>query len=328
MFEDLKKLSLDLYNNKNLVYNETTGDEAMRKIISKAIGQEVGAPIDYYAFEENKNKVFQILSVAIDAVLPVVLTNQFDSLADVRNVNFGDKPRFDIEDNSLLRVGMIASGTQDLTRQELFGTHFTVDTDWYGASIFAELERFLAGEINWQTMINRITASFENKMQGQIYDAFVKSYDGLRSTRKQTGTYDEDKLLEIADIVGIASGGKKVAVYGTPSALRAVSKESVASDGMKDQMNKVGYLGTVAGLDLIALPQVFKAGKEEFAIDNKTLLVLPQGEKIVSIVLEGQAIVKDESGDNRNDMQKEFKTMKRYGLQVAQLSTYGMYKMS
>lgn len=328
MHEGLKQLSIDLYNNKNLMYNDVSGDQAMRNMIAEALGQEEGTTaIDFYAWEENKNKVFQILSVAIDAVLPTILTNQLDSLADVRNVNTGDKPKFDIEDNSLLRVGLVASGTQDLKRQQLMGTSFTVDTDFYGAKVFAEFERFLAGEINWQSYVDRVALSFSNKMQTQIYDAFMQSYDALRSTRKVEGTYDEDKLVDLAELVSATAGGKKVSVYGTRSALRKISKGAVASDGMKDEINKVGYLGTVGGLDLIAIPQAFKAGKEEFALDNKTLLVLPQGEKIVSVVLEGQSIVSDKDPMTNNALQKEFLTLKKYGVQVAQLSVYGMYKL-
>lgn len=327
MHNDLRQLSIDLYNNKNLMYNDISGDQAMRNIIADAIGQESTGGIDYYKWETNKIKVFQILSVAIDAVLPAILTNQLDTLADVRNVATGDKPKFDIEDNSLLRVGMVASGTQDLQRQELLGTSFTVDTDYYGAKVYAEFERFLAGEINWQTYIDRVALSFSNNMQHQIYDAFTQSYDGLRATRKVSGTYDEDKLVDLAELISVAAGGKSVAVYGTRSALRTVSKGADLSSNMKDEMNKVGYLGTVGGLDLIAIPQAFKAGKEEFALDNKSLLVLPQGEKIVSVVLEGQSIVSDKDPITNTSLQKEFLTLKKYGLQVAQTSVYGMYKI-
>ena len=328
MNNELKKLSIDLYNDTNLMYNETSGDQALRNMISEALGGDTAGTIDYYAWEENKNKVFQILAVAIDAVLPTILTNQFDTLADVRSVAIGDKPKFDIEDSSLLRVGLVAAGTQDLQRQELVGNSFTVETDWYGAKAYAELERFLAGEINWKSYINRVGLSFSNKMQHQIYDAFTQSYDGLRATRKESGTYSEDKLFELAELISTASGDKRVAVYGTRSALRAVSKGADMSSNMKDEANRVGYLGTVAGLDLIAIPQAFKAGKEDFALDNKSLLILPQGEKIVSIVLEGQAIVSDKDPMANNSMQKEFLTLKKYGLQVAQASVYGMYNLA
>lgn len=329
MHNDLTQLSIELYNNKNLMYNDVSGDQAMRNMISEAMGQETaGGAIEYYTWEENKNKVFQILSVAIDAVLPTILTNELDSLADIRSVAIGDKPKFDIEDNSLMRVGLVASGTQDLQRQELVGSSFTVETDWYGAAAYAEFERFLAGEINWKSYIDRVAQSFSNKMQHQIYDAFTLSYDGLRATRKVSGVYDEEKLTDLAEMVSVASGGKRVAVYGTRSALRAVSKGADLSSNMKDEMNRVGYLGTVGGLDLIAIPQAFKAGKEEFALDNKSLLVLPQGEKIVSVVLEGQAIVSDKDPMTNTSLQKEFLTLKKYGLQVAQTAVYGMYQLA
>ena len=330
MNNELAKLSQDLYFNKNMMFNNVSGDEAMRNLINEKLGQPAGTKrIDYFAWEENKNKVFKLLSIAVDAVLPVAIKNQFDSLADVRTVQHGDKPIFNIQDPSLFRVGMVASGTQDLKRQELFGSSFTVDTDWYGVKVFAELERFLAGEVNWQDYINRNSESFTQKMGQQIVDGFTGSYDILKASRRATGAFDEDKLLLVAQHVALQSGGKGVAVYGTAGALRKVSKLASASDGMKEEINKVGYLGTVAGLNLIQLPNMYKNyGTEEFVLDDNTLLVLPQGEKIISVVLEGQTIAKEAEGMSRNDMQKEFVTMKRYGLQVAKLSVFGMYKIT
>lgn len=310
------------------MFNEVSGDEAMRKIMAEALGIEVGDKIGHYQWEENKLKVFQILSVAVDAVLPVILENQFDSLADVRSVALGDKPRFEIEDNSLLRVGVVAAGTQDLQRQELHGTSFTVDTDWYGAKVFTDFERFMAGNVNWQGLVDRIAKSFANKMQTQIYDAFAASYDSLRAVRKQTGSYDEDKMVQVAQHVGAAAGGRPVAVYGTLSALRKVAKGADLSGNMKDRIAKVGHLDNVGGIELIAIPQAYKSGQEKFAIDDNTLLFLPQGEKIVTVVLEGETIVSDVDPMTNTALQREFLTLKRYGVQVAKMSVYGMYKLS
>lgn len=330
MFEQdaLKQLAVDLYHDRKLNFNDVPGDVAMRNMIADALGQKAGEKIDHYKWEANKLKVFQILSVAVDAVMPTILTNQFDTLADVRNVALGDKPRFEIEDNSLLHVSMIASGTQDLQRQELFGSSFTVDTDWYGAKVYAEFERFMTGNVNWTTLVDRITGSFANFTQTRIYEAFAKSYPDVRTVRKTTGTYDEDKLIELAAHVSTAAGGKEVQVFGTKAALRKVTRGVDKSGAAKDKFNQVGYLETVAGLDLIALPQAYKAGTEEFAIADDTLLILPKGEKIVSIVLEGDAVVNDTDFMTRNDMQREFVTMKKMGIRVAALSIYGMYKMT
>lgn len=324
---DLKQLARDMYADRALVYNDVPAEDAFRNMIYEALGVKEGENISHYAWQKNKTEVFQILSTAIDAVLPTILIDQFDSFADIRNVAAGDKPHFTIEDNSLFHVSMIASGTQDLQRQELLGGHFTVDTDWYGAAAYAEFEKLLVGQINFKSYVDRIALSFTNYIQTRTYEAFAQSYDSVRAVRKAEGTFDEDKLIEIAQHIQAASGGRGVEVYGTLAGLRKVSKGTDKSGNMKDRMNKVGYLDTVAGLDLIALPQAYTAGTEEFAVDDNTLIILPKGEKIVSIVLEGESLVEEESGTNRNDMQREFKTMKKFGIRVASLSIYGMYKL-
>lgn len=330
MFDEngLKQLATDLYNGVPVNFNSVSGDQALRNMIADQLGVKAGEKVDYYQWEENKLKVFKIMAVALDAALPIRLTNQFDQISDFRNVELGDEQIFEIQDISLLRVGMIAAGTQDLQRQQLFGTSFRVPTDWYGTRVYAEFERFMAGNVDWKALVDRVAASFVNKMQGQIYDAFFKSYDALRATRKHSGKYEEDALFDIAEHIGIASGGKPVQVYGTRKALRHISKDLDKSDAMKDQRNKIGYVDTVAGIDLIALPQAYKSGTDKFAIDDDTLLILPKGEKIVAIVLEGKAIVNDTDALARTDLQQEFVTMKKYGIQVAQVSTYGMMKIT
>jgi hypothetical protein len=58
------------------------------------------------------------------------------------------------------------------------------------------------------------------------------------------------------------------------------------------------------------------------------LLILPQGEKVISIVVEGDTLMLESESMNRNDLQIEFKTMKKFGMAVAQLSHYGIYKLN
>lgn len=326
--DELKQLAVDMYHGRAKSFNDVSAEDAFRNMINEKLGIEKGEKMDFYAWNRGKDEIFQILSVAIDAVVPTALTNQFDHLADIRQVALGDKPHFTIEDNSLFHVSMIASGTQDLQRQELRGGSFTVDTDWVGVAAYTEFEKLMAGQINWKTYVDRVAASLADHISKRTYEAFANSYDSLRAVRKVEGTYDEDKLVQVAQHIQTASGGKQVEVYGTLAGLRKVTRGTDKSSAMKDRANQVGYLDTVAGLDLIAIPNGYKAGTEEFAIDDNTLIILPKGEKIVSIVLEGQAIVLDTDGTTRTDMQPEFKTMKKLGIRVAALSVYGMYKLT
>lgn len=324
----LAQLSRDLYYNKSLVYNEVPAKEAFVKMIREAIGVADGERVNYYAWKNNSLKVFQILSIALDAVFPKLVTTEFDGLADTRNVAAGEKPKFEIKDNNLFKVSMVAAGTQNLVRQTQHGNSFTVDTDWYGLATFAEFEQLANGEIDWNDFVDKVAKSFVTYMGERIWEGVVKSYDTLKAGRKETGTYDEDKLIGLAQKVSADAGGAKVAVYGSLRALRKITKDVEKSDAAKEKFNTIGYLDTVAGLDLIALPSVYKTGAEEFLIDDNTLLVLPQGEKIISIVIEGDTYIVETESMGRNDMQLEFKTMKKFGMAVAQLAHYGIYKIT
>src|SRR5699024_6129698 len=133
---DFQRLALDVYKDKHIKFNDVTGQDAIRKAITEAMGGE----FSYRNFRANKYDVFTIIEEALDVTLGVVITNQFDNLADVRNVALGEKPSFRVDDPSLFRVARIAGGTNDLRRQEILNRRFDVDTDWVGAKIYAELE--------------------------------------------------------------------------------------------------------------------------------------------------------------------------------------------
>ena len=56
MNNELAKLSQDLYFNKNMVFNNVSGDEAMRNLINEKLGQPAGTKrIDYFAWEEKQS---------------------------------------------------------------------------------------------------------------------------------------------------------------------------------------------------------------------------------------------------------------------------------
>lgn len=327
--KDVAKLSKSLYYDKSKMFDGVSGDKIIRNLVFDALDMDQDSTaIDWYKWEANKIKVFEIISVAVDAVVPTVLTNQLDNLAEVRNIATGDEIKFTFEDDSLFRVGLVSAGNNEARRQELYGGSYTVDTDWYSVKVYAEFEKFIAGHINWQEYINRVAKSFANHLQTRIADAFQKSYSTLRATRKHTGTFDKDELLNISRHIKTATGNKPVAVYGTTTALSKVSDHAMSSEKTKDAINEVGYVGKLFGLPLIALPDAYQAGTEEFALSDNTLLILPQNEKLVSVALEGQTIATDKDSTLRNDLQIEFETRKKYGVQVAQAAVYGMYELN
>lgn len=321
---DLQRIALDIYKGKTVKFNEVDGQDAVRNMIKEAVGGE----FNYKNFRENKYRVFSILEEALDITLGFVITTEFDSLAEVRNTATGDTIKFRVTDNSLFRVARIASGTNDIRRQELLTKSFTVDTDVFGVKIYAELEMFVAGLVDFANMIDRVAKSYATDLGNRIYEAVAKSYSALNSTYGVTGAYSEDALFDMVQHVE-AKSGRKATVYGTLKALRKVSKGLDLSDAMKDKINKSGYIGEVSGTPLVLLPQAHKVGTDEFMVDDNMLLVIPDGEKIVKIVVEGDALMVEtaDAGD-RSDQQMEYELQKKFGVGVAQASIYGIYKLS
>ncbi|MBS4462306.1 hypothetical protein JXA27_07005 [Aerococcaceae bacterium zg-B36] len=331
--QGLQKLAKELYENKTLVYNEVSGQDAMRKLFYEALDVPVGTKgIDlFYAFQRNKHNVFQLISVTTDAIVPALLKNEFDGLAEFHNFEIGDTFKFKVRNKDLFRVATIAAGTKDLRRQTKLDSEYTVETDWLAASIYAEWEQFLTGQLDWADWIDTLAASFTNKISANIYNAITMSYDGLRTTLKHsaTGRFDLEKVEELARRVRAASGVQKVTVYGTVSALSALAGTNLEkSDGMKDELNNLGYLKTVRGLDLVALPDAYEAGTENFVVSDKTLLLVPSNEKIVDVALEGETYTIEDQSENNNGLQIAFQTRKKVGVQVKKASVYGFYKLT
>lgn len=325
----LAKLSRDIYTGVTKNF-EVSGDEAMRKLIFETIGvDENSSPRDrWLGFKENKYKVFQIIDVSIDAVVPMVVTDQFDSLANVQNVALGNVQKITIKNRDLFKVGLVAAGTQNFRRQTLTGSSYTVETDWYAVKSYTELEQFLTGTIDWAGFIDRIAESIATFTGQKIYYAFANSYDSVRANMKYSGTFDIDKLLDMARHVRATSRAQNVKVYGTITALSGIASKLELSEKMKDKLNETGYLTTVRGLDLYAFPDAYKAGTSEFIVDEKALIVIPGDEKIVDVVFEGESITEEDTSSDNNSLQMNYSTRKKMGIQVRKTAVYGYYKIA
>lgn len=324
--KDLQKLARDLYFNPKMEFDGVSGEDAMRNAINDALGGEY----TIYSWQKHKQDVFQIIATAIDAVVPTLLTNQFDNLADIRNVATGDAPLFKVNDPRGIRVGRVAAGDQDLRRQTITGRSFQIQTEWFGAAVYAEFEQYVAGDIDWPTLVDRCANAFTVQIESMIADAMTASYDDLDASYKVSGAATLDAISTLANRVKLKASAP-VAVYGTASALAkvaAMENVSLYSGDMKNEMNTKGYLGMVRGLKLIEIPQAMKVNSDEFAIDDNKVLVLPDNEKIIGVVLEGDTQVIEGDNTARNDLQMSMKVLQKIGVGVLQMKVYGMAELA
>lgn len=332
---NLKTLSKDVYENRVQEYGAdgVSGQDALRNLFYEKLQVEPGTVGNqlHRAFRKHKEDVYEIIDVAVDAILPTILRNQFDSLANFHDIQFGQELRFSNPNTNLFRVANMAGGSQDIRRQNELSGSYKIETEWWGAATYIEFEQFLSGMVDWNAYVNKVAESFAGKIGERIYDTIAASYDDIRATRKHVGagTVDLDKLTQIARHVRTASAGKAVTVYGTTTALSKVAPDvTLMSEGMKDGLNKIGYLGTVNGLNLIALPDAYRGNTEEFAVDDNTLLLIPSAEKIIDVVNEGGVQTVDGESSDNTGLQIDMNQRKKFGVATRQASVYGVYKIT
>lgn len=319
---DLQKLALDTYKGSVERYSKTEAEGAIRNAIVDACGGEW----NYFSFNKNKWDVYQIMSEVLSVGLGELLIGKFDNFAEVRDTQLGDTVEFIVEDKSLFRVATIADGNIDIRRQKLYNGKLSITTEKLAIKIYEEFDRFIAGRIDWATMIDRVQLSYAHEVSIRIYNAIYGSYDTLVAPYQVSGTFDESKLLAAIAHVE-ASTGQKAVVFGTKTALAKITTANT-SDGMKDSLNVLGHYGMFRGTDLLELPQAHKPGTSVFAVADDFLLVVPNGEKIVKVILEGDVYIYDTEAGARNDEQIEFFFGRKVGIGVLKADNYAIYKLS
>lgn len=319
---DLQRLSYDAYTGNVVKYSKEEAENAIRKAISEACGGEW----NFYNFQKNKWDVYAVLRELLSITMGDLIVDKFNSFVEVKTVGLGDTIEFDIEDNSLFRVATISNGNVDIRRQKLYGKKLAVSTEKLGVKIYAELDQFLAGRINWAKMLDRVTLSYAYELTVRIYNCIYNAYASLNSPFAQTGSFSEDTLATmIADVE--MSTGQKAVVYGTKKALGKITN-STPSEKMKDELNLMGHYGYFQGTALLELPQGKKVGTQTNFVNDSFLLVLPDNEKIIKMILEGDAYVYDTPAGVRNDEQIEFFFGRKAGVSALITNQFGMYKLS
>jgi hypothetical protein len=320
----IAKLGVDLFKGSTGTFSADEAEHTLRESLKSLLGEEKNMR---RAFRKNGHAIFTVMEDILDVLITEGLEDQFAEFVDYRNVNHGDRPVFMVDDYHLFPVATIAAGTNNLRRQRLERTGNTVPTAYKGVKIYEELERFLAGKVDWAKMIAKVQRSFNAQIAADINNAIVTGYNALNATYKVAGPWDLTNFNNLVQHVEAATDMKAM-VAGSRTSLQKASPQYVAYGGqMVDQRNQDGFFKVIDGTTFAELKQAHIPGTDNFAIGN-FLLVMPTGEeKIVKLVLEGEPeIVESNAGGNSNaDDSVEYVFKKKYGVAVVTSTKYGVY---
>lgn len=318
--KEIVKLAIDAYKGHVEKYSVGQSQEALRQALVEANGGST--KLDYKAIRDGKcNGLFALIEEILSRTVVEGLTGDefFNALVDFRNVAEGDQNIFIVEDSNLFVIDDVANGTQGIRRQRLGGSNeVSIPTTMKMVRIYEELNRVLAGRVDFNHFINVVAESFRQKMLNDIYTLWsgaTASDLGGVAYFPAAGSYDEDELLELISHVEAAAGGKTATIVGTKKALRAL-KDAIDGDVAKNDLYNLGYVGKFYGTPVVATPQRHKVGSTDFVFDDDVLTIIAGDDKPIKFVYEGDPIVLMGDPMQNADFTQEYLYGEKYGLGI------------
>lgn len=246
---------------------------------------------------------------------------------DFRNEAWGDDTVFEIENRDLFNVMVVAKGNGNVLRQRIVNKTVVIEKDALVIKIFDNFKRFLAGRVNWVSMIEKVAQSYAKEIQERIMTAFYNTapVNGNATFNKNdAGGFEVDTVRDLIDHVQAENQDSEVAIVGTRQALINFAPVIATDEANKDMYEK-GYYTTAEGYKLIPVRQMHKKNTFDFLLDNKQVMVIPMtDEPMVKVVEEGNPIITDRPL-NEGDMSKEYLFYTEVGVGVITGSRYGRY---
>ncbi len=318
--KDIVKLAIDARRGSVEKYSAGQAQEALRQALIEANGGST--TLDYKAVRSGKcNELFDLVEEILRQTVVEGLQGDefFNAMVDFRNLAEGDQNLFLVEDRNLFVVAEAADGTQGIRRQRLGGVNETsIPTSLKVVRIYEELNRVLSGRVDFNEMINKVAESFRQKLLNDIYGLWAGATAadlGGVAYFPTAGSYDEDDLLDVIAHVEAAAGGKTATIIGTKKALRNL-KESIQSDGAKEELHGMGYYGTFYGAPCVAIPQRHQVGSTAFVMDDDVITIIAGDDKPIKVVYEGESIMLMGDPMTNADFTQEYFYGEKYGLGI------------
>lgn len=321
---NIQEVARDCYRGNVEKFSKNAANDVLRAEIIERVGGEWS----YTNFQKNKWDVYALLQEIIDVDLVNLSEEAFKQFCEVKNFELGDAPEFTIKNNNLFKVGIIADGINSTRRQRKLGSKVRTDAFKLAIASYEELDRFIAGRIDWKEYVDTVVASFNHEIATQIVGAFGRAYSEI-GTNLKVSTNAQGVDEELKAIINRVKGatGKNVEVYGTAEALGKVQGAGALVDA--NDKREIGYVKVFNGTKLVELPNTYNEATGEWALDNNVLYVIPVGEKVVRLGYEGGAtILDDTTGTHRDDQQIEITYMQKIHVVVLVAAKFGAVEIT
>ncbi len=296
------------------------------------------------AIRDNGRAFYDIIEDTLDISVTTGLQEAewFQTLVEDKSIAYGDRQDFYAEEDGVLAIAKVGESHHDHILQRLTaGQRYTISTARYGVAIGIDLNKYLLGETNFETMVAAITKAFILKIQEEVYAEVKKAVASLPvNTFKGTGVLNastKERFDAIIENVGSVNGSG-VIIVGTKTALRklnGLADVNYISAAQKDAVAKTGILGDYEGTTLVEVPQRFTDKTLTTRLfDDNELYILPNVDnRFIKFVDEGDTEVVEtgtEKGmaSGRNDDIKSYEVQRRFGVATVVAKNFGAWTIA
>ena len=316
---NMQQLALDLYNRDIVPCEEFSNTREAEDRLRDMLNEKIAECKDYYGLQENKHAIFRIVSELIEIPVERMLRESLDPFAEYKNVEYNELAEFEIDDDRLYDVSVIARDNNNLQRQRITGKKLRLDAFDLGVKVYDHFARFLAGEVDFAKMIDKVERSLEEEITKRIGQAFVAAYDVADDDLKVTGTVDKDKLLELCEKIG-----RNSVIYGSRVALNKVPGLEAYDPDNTDKRNN-GYVKLFNGHKCVEIENVYDKDSKTWGFANDKLYIIADGIKPVKVAKEGNPLVIEDTTGNKFDASIEFILKQRVQIGVVKAVKTGVY---
>lgn len=328
--ENVLQIMIDAIKGDTGSYTKGQASEAIRAaLVEMNGGSKKINPKNFHRGTEMFDLVQELIPAIIDEGFKD--DDAIFALVDYRNIAEGDEQEFEIEANSLFIVADAAKGIRDVRRQRIDKKQtVTVKTSMKMVRVYEDLNRLLAGKVSYDKFVENVAKSFKQQVLADAYaaiSALSSSTVGLNSTYVVGGSaFADNALLELVQHVEAATG-KKARIYGTKTALMKLNGAQV-SEQAKSDLYTMGYYANYYGTDCICMRQAHKAGTDTFALDDKKIFVIADGDQPIKFVNEGEGLLHEGDPFDNADLTQEYVYGQAMGCGVAVGQKLGVYSFT
>lgn len=302
--------------------NFTAADvnDQARADLFKELGFDEKTPISQY--RSKREAAFEIISEAIDEILPKDLTDILGGFAEVKTFPRNAEVEFEIRGGGKRRARLtIQKGARGgiYRAARLDDRYMGLDTEVWTVGMYVSLEDILSGDVTLAELYQNILIGFEDK----VFEATVAALRTAKSLAPGSHTFTAagfdganlDKAIALA-----GAYGDQVVIIGFQAFLSEINNMDTfkATNNIAPQdaidVRTYGFVQSYKGTVVVKLPNyVLKDGATyadvKWAFKENQLFVLPGAAKPVKIALKGDMYIQDDKNPDGSENWNAHKMM-------------------